>query len=139
VMKPYGFTLSALGDEARLLDLLSQESLSHVSETFYVNKEWLIGNSDYAVKTEMYWYKNLYEAAETVLHCHEKGFHPQVIFIKRDRANLANLTDDGSTIKPTNSSGTEYIGIVVRLRRSAEDGIQYTTYRKRHAEDHCSR
>jgi hypothetical protein len=125
--RPHGFSLSVLGDEARLLDLLNQETLSHVAEAFYIEKDWLTGSSNSPAKTEMYWYKNLYLAAEELLQFNKKRLDPQVFFIKRERANLSNLPDV-YTAKPSNPSGTEHVGIVVRLSRRAEDGVRYQAY-----------
>ena len=76
----------------------------------------------------MFWYKNLYHAAEKLLQFNAKGLHPQIIFIKRKGANLSNLPDDGYPTKPTNPSGTEHIGVVVGLSRSAEGGVRYQAY-----------
>ena len=50
MMKPHGFSLSVLGDEARSLALLNQESLSHVAEAFYIEKDWLTGSSNLQLK-----------------------------------------------------------------------------------------
>jgi hypothetical protein len=110
-----------------LLDLLNQETLSHVAEAFYIEKDWLTGSSNSPAKTEMYWYKNLYLAAEELLQFNKKRLDPQVFFIKRERANLSNLPDV-YTAKPSNPSGTEHVGIVVRLSRRAEDGVRYQAY-----------
>lgn len=127
IMKPHGFSLSVLGDEARSLALLNQESLSHVAEAFYIEKDWLTGSSDYTAKTQMYWYKNLYQAGQKLLEFGASGLDPQVIFIKRDKAKLSDGPDDYST-KPMNPSGTEHIGILVRLSCRAESGVRYQAY-----------
>ena len=101
--------------------------VAHVAEAFCIEKDWLAGSSDYAAKIGTYWYKSLYQTGEKLLEFDAKGLEPQVIFVKRDRAKLSSGSDDHNT-KPTNPSGTEHIGIVVRLSCRAEGGVRYQAY-----------
>ncbi|MDC6320670.1 hypothetical protein PP715_23995, partial [Ralstonia solanacearum] len=50
VMKAHGFTLSALDNSSRLLDLLDQKAIQHLAQTFFVRPEWISGARDSIVE-----------------------------------------------------------------------------------------
>lgn len=126
VMKEHGFTLSALGRPDRVLDLLDQESIQYLAKTFFVRPEWISGARDLVIGggVDVRWYKNVYGAGVKLLSYAKQGLKPHVMFIRRERADFAAARED-------NDSGTserEPIGIVVRLFRKTDDGVNFTVY-----------
>ncbi|MGK5065182.1 hypothetical protein [Janthinobacterium sp. LB3P112] len=126
VMKQQGFTLSTLDNPARILDLLDQKAIRHLAETFFVRPEWISGarNSVIELGVDVRWYKNVYAAAKKLLKYAELGYRPHVMFLRREYANFANARADNDSGK----ADPEPIGVAVRLYRSTDDGVSFTTY-----------
>jgi hypothetical protein len=129
VMKGHGFTLSALDDGSRLLDLLSQEAIRHMASTFFVRAEWVSAASDRITEQDMdvHWYKNVHSAGRQLLDLARQGFRPHVMFLRRKGADFeqAKAHGDGA---PGAKAVEEPVGLVVKLHRSTLDGIVFDTY-----------
>lgn len=129
VMKGNGFTLSALEDGSRLLDLLSQEAIRHMANTFFVRAEWISAASDTITEQDMdvHWYKNVHSAGRRLLDFARQGLRPHVMFLRRKGADFehAKIYGDGD-------SGTkvveEPVGLVIKLHRSTPDGVAFEVY-----------
>lgn len=129
VMKEHGFTLSALDDGSRLLDLLSQDAIRHMASTFFVRAEWISAASDVMTEQDLdvHWYKNVHSAGRRLLDFAREGLKPHVMFLRRKGADFeqAKICGDGD-------SGTkvieEPVGLVVKLCRSTPDGVVFDTY-----------
>lgn len=125
VMSPMGFKLSDLSNSNRMLDLLDRKVLQHLAQTFFVQIEWVSGASDFPVSTgniDVRWYKNIPSVAWRLLHYCQSGLRPHVMFIRREKANfkLACKEEDKVDAEP--------IGVVVRLQRCTEDGVNFVVY-----------
>jgi hypothetical protein len=127
VMKPHGFRLSDLDNPSRLLDLIDQASIQHIAQTFFVQPEWVSGVSAWPVRTESIdtrWYKNVHSVAKRLMAYHQQGLKPHVMFLRRERANfVAARADNDKT-----DAHQEPVGVVVRLRRTTSDGLEFTVY-----------
>jgi len=126
VMKTQGFTLSALDNQARLLDLLDQKAIQHLAETFFVRTEWISGARDSVIGLgiNVRWYKNVYAAAKKLLKYSGLGFRPHVMFLRRECADFASARADNDSGK----ADPEPIGVAVRLYRTTDDGVSFTAY-----------
>lgn len=126
VMKGHGFTLSALDNPSRLLDLLDQKAIQHLSQTFSIRPEWISGARDSVIElgVDVRWYKNVYTAGKKLLKYAEMGWKPHVMFLRRERADFAKARADNDSGK----ADPEPIGVIVRLYRTTDDGVSFTTY-----------
>jgi hypothetical protein len=119
VLRHHGFTLSAFADENRLLDLLTEQVLRYLSDTFHVNRGWLSGVENW-VAINRTWYKEVFPTAETLLNYSKQGLQPRVIFIRRA----------GAKFEDKDTEEKEEIGFVVRLSRTTDDGVKFHTFEK---------
>lgn len=126
VMKSYGFTLSALDNPQRLLDLLDRNSIHHVASIFHVQPEWLSAARESVINlsVDVRWYKNVPGAARRLLKYSQDGLDPYVMFIRRRGADFNAARQDNDTDEFTH----EPIGVVVRLKRTTDDGAVFSTY-----------
>jgi len=126
VMKTQGFTLSVLDNPTRLLDLLDQKAIQHLAETFFVHPKWISGARDSVIEIgiNVRWYKNVHAAAKKLLKYADLGFRPHVMFLRREHANFASARADNDSGK----ADPEPIGVAVRLYRTTDDGVSFTTY-----------
>ena len=120
ILRQYGFTLSCFADENRLLDLLTEEVLRFLVDTFHVERGWLSGVQKYTTRART-WYKNTYKTAKTLLRYASDGLDPQVIFIRRRGAEFGE--DNNQTYRQP-----EEIGFVVQLNRSTSNGVKFQTF-----------
>jgi hypothetical protein len=126
IMKPYGFTLSALGDNSRLLDLLDQKTIQFLASVFSVRPEWISGASDLItpIDSRVRWYKNIFATATKLLEYAMQGLKPRVLFIKREGSNFEAAYKYGDA----DGAEREPIGVIVELHRKTDDGVAFTTY-----------
>lgn len=126
VLKAHGFTLSVLDNPSRLLDLLDQKTIQYLAQTFFVRPEWISGARDSIVEIglDVRWYKNVHAAARRLLKYAEMGLRPHVMFLRRERADFDNARIDNDAGKVPR----EPVGVVVRLYRTTDDGVSFTTY-----------
>lgn len=57
LLDDFGVTLSALDDDRRLADLLSEDLIAFLADTFHVERAWLRGESRHATLSRPLWYK----------------------------------------------------------------------------------
>lgn len=126
VMKDYGFTLSALDNPQRLLDLLDRNSIHHVASTFHVQPEWLSATRETVINlsADVRWYKNVPWTARRLIKYAQEGLEPHVMFIRRRGADFKAARQDNDSDEFTH----EPIGVVVRLNRKTDDGAVFSTY-----------
>ena len=124
ILSHRGFTLSALNDQNRLLDLLTHENIVYISSLFSIDPQWLSGRSDSRVThgSVQKWYKEVYNTARKLLEYSALGLSPCVIFIRQSRAKFreAHAKND--------NTATEPIGFAVRLKKTTNDGVEYFVY-----------
>ncbi|MFE8645291.1 hypothetical protein ACFX58_09440 [Sphingomonas sp. NCPPB 2930] len=126
LMTPYGFTLSALNNADRLLDLLTPAALDHLADTFHVRSDWVRGATDYAVSadSDVRWYKDVPSMARQLIAHAQADRRPELMFIRRQRADFERAFADNDAGK----TPKEPVGVVLRLRRSTPSDTNYTTY-----------
>lgn len=124
LMSHFGFTLSALNDADRLLDLMTLPALEYLAETFHVRSDWLRGSTDQAVSESSgaHWYKDVPGMAQHLIAHAQAGRRPQVMVIRRERADFKRAFEEGDT------APQERVGVVLRLSRTTPSGTAFTTY-----------
>ena len=126
LMAEHGFTLSALGNNDRLLDLMTPKAIDHLAKIFHVRHDWLAGKSNSAVYVgaEVYWYKSVTSVAKRLISERRAGFHPELLFIRRRGANFERAFEDDDK----GNWQSEPVGIVLRMQRTTPSGKDFTTY-----------
>jgi len=130
ILNGRGFSLSTLDSPARLFDLMTNENIEYLSQTFFVKKEWLCATSEYVVDeaSRVNWYKHVASVGATLLEDAKSGLEPRVFFIRKSNArfNYAYANED-----KFRQGDLEYepIGVVVRLTRRTKDGNTFYTYK----------
>lgn len=122
VMRDHGFSLATLGNEEKLLELLTSEALAHLASTFHVRSEWLSGRSAQPLSL-LGWYKNSGNIARLLLRYADEGLEPKVILVRRERADFERAVREGhETLQQ------EPVGVLIRLSRSTHSGVRFSTY-----------
>nr|WP_315239977.1 hypothetical protein [uncultured Albidiferax sp.] len=126
LMAPYGFTLSALNNVDRLLDLMKPDAINHLAETFHVRKAWIRGERDETIRSEGYvrWYKEVPMAAQRLIAHVKAGDKPELMFIRRRGADFEGAFKDNDA----GNARIEPVGVVMRMTRETPSGTRYTTY-----------
>lgn len=121
-----GFTLSALGNDDRLMDLMTPKAINRLSEMFYVNPKWLNAKYDNVIETgsNVRWYKNVHSIARRLIDLRQQGLQPDLMLIRRRGADFDRAYDDNDNGKWR----AEPIGIVMRVVKSTPSGADFTTY-----------
>lgn len=126
LMEPYGFTLSALNSDDRLLDLMTTAAIGHLAEMFHVRSGWLRGQVDDTVRSGGYvcWYKDVPSTAQRLIAHLKAGDKPELMFIRRRGADFARAFQDDDAGKAHH----EPVGVVMRMPRETRSGTRFTTY-----------
>ena len=126
LMSSHGFTLSALNNADRLLDLMTPRALEHLAETFHVRSDWLRGATDRAVSADSdeRWYKDVPGMARQLIAHAQAGRRPELMMIRRQRADFERAFKDNDAGK----TPKEPVGVVLRLNRTTPTDTAYTTY-----------
>ncbi len=124
LLAPQGFTLSALGNNDRLLDLLTHPTLDHLAATFFVRSDWLTAASDRVATAEVNWYGSLLGAARQLLEHRRDGLSPELLFVRREGADLDRAADD----RADTPALREDVMPVLRLRREAPGREPFRVY-----------
>lgn len=121
-----GFTLSALGNDDRLLDLMTPQAIKRLSEIFFVNPNWLSGKHGNAIEVgyNVRWYKSVHSMAQRLIELRRQGLRPELMFIRRRGADFARAYDDNDKGKWQ----AEPVGIVMRVVKSTASGTDFTCY-----------
>lgn len=129
LMASEGFTLSALGDEQRLLDLMTPKAIQRLKTIFYVEEDWLNGKSDYAVREsqEGRWYKNVHGVAHYLISLRKQGYRPDLLIVRRRGADFQRAFEDNDEKKTWRE---EPVGVVMRVTKETPSGKEFTTYEK---------
>ena len=123
ILKPYGVTLSALADEVRLLDLITDPVIAALSRTCAVNADWLRGTSEFPTKRAGFWYKHQDEFCEHLTDLRKEGKVARVLFLKA-RGNL----EDAYHSQDKEGIPAQDVGIVIEVDHTTADGVTYSTY-----------
>jgi len=126
LMTPFGFTLSALSNTDRFLDLMTPAVIECLVDTFHVRSEWLRASSDQAVGAgvDVRWYKNVFGMARQLIEHKKSGRRPELIIVRRRGADFERAFEDNDNGKAT----PEPIGAVLRLHRATPSGTSYLTF-----------
>lgn len=126
LMSQFGFTLSALNSNERLLDLMTKPALDFLATTFHVRSDWLRGASESAVSADIdvRWYKNVPAMAHQLVEHARAGLKPELMFIRREGAEFEKAFKDNDSGKVNR----EPVGVVLRLYRKTVGGTAFVTY-----------
>ena len=123
ILAPYGITLSALADEERLLDLITDRVIDALGHTFVVSAKWLRGTSDRPTERAGYWYKRQGKFCARLAELHKEGRVARVLFVKAS----GNL-EEAYRSQDREGIPAQHIGIVIEIDHTTADGVTYTTY-----------
>lgn len=126
LMSAHGFTMSALDNPQRMMDLLDRSALEHVATTFNVRYDWLTATRDTVIDrgSALRWYKNAFGIAKTLIQYSDHGLNPHVMFVRQEGANF-------EAARSSNDASEQYrepITVIIRLQRSTGDGAKFFTY-----------
>lgn len=126
LLKDFGISLSNLGDQNRLLDLISPDVVNYLSGLFKVRRSWISGSSDSPIEfdSNLRWYKNVYRMASKLLEYKQQGLKPHVMFIRQCNANFEQAYLDNDNGK----ANEEPVGVIVRLTHEYPGDITFKTY-----------
>jgi hypothetical protein len=116
-----------LRDESKFLDKLTPEVFKFLSDTFFVKREWLEGQSDYCFQAETHarnWYKYTHSFANKLIDYAVHGLHPKILFVRRRRCDFERARQpDGDTRELH-----EPVGVVIRLQRKTPSGSEFYVF-----------
>lgn len=126
LLKEYGFSLSALGNNDQLLDLITPEVINNIADLFHVRPQWISGATDAPIElgTEVRWYKNVFRMASKLIEYKKKGLKPHVMFIQQKGAEFDKAFLDNDSGK----ADEEPIGVIIRLTHEYPNEISFKTY-----------
>lgn len=98
-LQDLGFSLADFASDDALLMKLSSPTLRAVAERFHVEYEWLVGKDHEVISTGINWYKQVPQAADTLLAAKESAHTFELCLCIHDQTDLANTNDNGSNEK----------------------------------------
>jgi len=123
LLNDYGVTTATLHEESALLSKLTDHMIAHVAEHFHVERGWLSGSQEYCARTaEQQWYKNTQGAIRTLIQLSKDGLRPEVIVLRRHRADFARAYQEGD------NSPHEDVGVLIQTEQRTPNGRPYKVY-----------
>lgn len=127
IMAGHGFSLSALGDANKLLDLMTRPALDHIAGTFHVGVDWLAATRDRAVDprgADARWYKNVPDVARKICAYSKAGLFPRLMIFRRKDADFQGAYEDNDNGRHREES----VGVAIELTNKTPSDQKYITY-----------
>lgn len=121
LLKPHGFSLSALQDETQLSTLLTDAVIDETADRFHVNRGWLLGQGPITGEGER-WYKAPGNLCVRIMELSRAGLRPEVICIRREGANFERAFAEGD------NAPEEPIGLLIETPLVTATGKKFPTY-----------
>jgi hypothetical protein len=121
LLKPHGFSMSALRDETQLTNLLTDAVIDETAERFHVSRGWLLGQGPSTGEAGR-WYKAPGNVCRRVIELAEAGLRPEVICIRREKADFERAFTEGD------GAPEEPVGLLLETQIVTESGKKFPTY-----------
>jgi hypothetical protein len=121
LLKPHGFSLSSLQDEAQFSNLLTDAVIDETADRFHVSRGWFLEQGPITGEGER-WYKAPGNVCARIMELSRAGLRPEVICIRREAADFERAFAEGD------NAPEEPIGLLIETHLVTATGNKFPTY-----------